>query len=54
MLDTNFNRRMTRQQSWVNFVLMTQVMKNNEPHTFDEAVNKVQWQNAIEANLMPQ
>eukprot|EP01018_Ginkgo_biloba_P016710 Gb_04681 [translate_table: standard] len=48
MLDTNFDRRMTRQQSWVNFGLMTQVMKNNEPQSFDEAADKVQWQNAME------
>eukprot|EP01018_Ginkgo_biloba_P023828 Gb_00935 [translate_table: standard] len=48
MLDTNFDRRMTRQQSRVDFVLMTGVMKNNEPQSFDEAVNKVQWQNAME------
>eukprot|EP01018_Ginkgo_biloba_P035274 Gb_21706 [translate_table: standard] len=27
---------------------MTQVMKNNEPQSFDEVVNKVQWQNAME------
>ena len=51
MLDTNFDRRMTRQQSRVNFVLMTQVMKNNEPQSFDEAVNKVQWKNAMEAEF---
>eukprot|EP01018_Ginkgo_biloba_P031879 Gb_04138 [translate_table: standard] len=51
MLDTNFNRRMTRQQSLVNFVLMTRVMKNNEPQSFDEEVNKVQWQNAMEAEF---
>eukprot|EP01018_Ginkgo_biloba_P030139 Gb_08011 [translate_table: standard] len=51
MLDTNFDRRMTKQQSRVNFVLMTQVMKNNEPQSFDEAVNKVQWKNAMEAEF---
>ena len=51
MLDTNFDRRMTRQQSRVNFVLMTQVMKNNEPQSFDEAINKVQWWNAMEAEF---
>eukprot|EP01018_Ginkgo_biloba_P033837 Gb_09512 [translate_table: standard] len=51
MLDTNFDRRMTRQQSRVNFVLMTQVMKNNEPQSFDEPVNKIQWQNAKEAEF---
>eukprot|EP01018_Ginkgo_biloba_P024582 Gb_26229 [translate_table: standard] len=51
MLDTNFDRRMTRQQSRVNFILMTQVMKNNEPQSFDEVVNKVQWQNAMESEF---
>ena len=30
---------------------MTQVMKNNEPQSFDEAVNKVQWKNAMEAEF---
>eukprot|EP01018_Ginkgo_biloba_P028233 Gb_34818 [translate_table: standard] len=51
MLDTNFDRRMTRQQSWVNFVLMTQVMNNNEPQSFDDAINKFQWQNEMEAEF---
>eukprot|EP01018_Ginkgo_biloba_P006556 Gb_31929 [translate_table: standard] len=30
---------------------MTQVMKHNEPLSFDEAVNKVQWQNAMESDF---
>eukprot|EP01018_Ginkgo_biloba_P003801 Gb_04010 [translate_table: standard] len=51
MLDTNFDRRMIRQQSRVNFILITQVMKNNEPQSFDEAVNKVQWQNEMESKF---
>eukprot|EP01018_Ginkgo_biloba_P000724 Gb_02012 [translate_table: standard] len=51
MLDTNFDRRMKRQQSRVNFILMTQVMKNNKPQSFNEAVNKVQWKNAMESEF---
>eukprot|EP01018_Ginkgo_biloba_P000332 Gb_04745 [translate_table: standard] len=51
MLDTNFDKRMTRQQIRVNFFFMTQVMKNNEPHSFYEAINKVQWKNVMEAEF---
>eukprot|EP01018_Ginkgo_biloba_P019665 Gb_23017 [translate_table: standard] len=30
---------------------MTQVMKNNESQSFNEAINKVQWQNVMEAKF---
>ena len=38
MLDRNFERRLTRSQSsLVNYALMAQVMKMDEPHNYVEA-----------------
>jgi hypothetical protein len=41
MLDINFERRITRSQSnLMNYALMTQVMKMDEPQTYAEASRK--------------
>ena len=41
MLDRNFERRITRSQSnLVNYALMTQVMKMDEPQTYTETSRK--------------
>jgi hypothetical protein len=50
MLDRNFERRIIKSQSnVVNYALMTQVMKIDEPQNYVEASRKKEWNEAMEA-----
>lgn len=50
MLDRNFERRVTRSQSClVNYALMEQVMKMNEPQDYAESSRMKKWNEAMEA-----
>jgi hypothetical protein len=52
MLDRNFERRITRSQSnLVNYALMTQVVKMDEPQTYAEASRKKEWNEVMEEEL---
>ena len=52
MLDRNFEKRLTRSHnSILNFALMTQVMKMDEPQNYAEATRKKEWNEAMEAEL---
>jgi hypothetical protein len=54
MLDRNFKRIVTRSQSCiVNFALMTQVMKMDEPQCYAEASEINEWMKLWMQNLMP-
>lgn len=48
MLDNNFERRVTRSQSRVNFALMTKVMQNNKPQNFEETTTNTEQIKAME------
>jgi len=50
MFDRNLERRLTRSQSFlVNYALMAQVMKMDEPQNYAEASRKKEWNEAMEA-----
>eukprot|EP01018_Ginkgo_biloba_P012046 Gb_36581 [translate_table: standard] len=48
MLDNNFERRVTRSQSRVNFAQTMKVMQNNEPQNFEDAATNTKWIKAME------
>lgn len=50
MLDRNFETRVIRSQSsLVNYALMGQVMKMDEPQNYAEASTKKEWNEVMEA-----